>query len=87
MDGFVIEMFSKTDCPSCVKATEWLRNRGYDYEQIKLETQAERDALYDRLGLSGDERRVPQIFIVDTESGHRERVGGYDALETGASGL
>lgn len=69
-----IEVHSKTDCPYCVKAKEWLNTRNIPYDLFVYDNEADRAAMYDRLGIEGSERTVPQI-IVDGE-----RIGGYTQL-------
>jgi glutaredoxin 3 len=69
-----IEVHSKTDCPYCVKAKSWLEDRNIPYDLSVYDDMAERQALYDHLGLVGSDRSVPQI-IVDGD-----RVGGYSDL-------
>ena len=78
-----IEIHSKSDCPWCMKAKEWLTERGHPFSEIPHEDPAERQVFYDQLGLQDGDRTMPQIFIVD--EGDRHRVGGYDRLDT--SGL
>lgn len=78
-----IEINSKDGCPFCEMAKEWLRSRGYEYTEILWNDDEKRQAFYDSLGLKGNQRSVPQIFIIS--DGDRYRVGGYSDLET--SGL
>ena len=83
-EGFGIEVYSKPDCPWCVKAKEWLSARGIPYREISVEDRDDREKLYDGWGLSGGGRTMPQVFIVDVESDDRTRIGGYDRLAVSA---
>ena len=78
-----IEVHSKEGCPWCEKAKEWLFERGHPYVEVRHDDPAERAAFYDKQGLEGGARTMPQVFIV--EDGESMRVGGYDKLDT--SGL
>ena len=69
-----IEMYSKTSCPWCSEAKDWLDARNIPYKLIVLDDIAARNAMYDSFGLEGTQRTVPQI-VVDGE-----RIGGYDKL-------
>jgi len=75
-----VVMRSKSNCPYCDEARAWLDSRGVAYEEVKLEDQAERNALYDKLGLIGSQRTVPQISIEDDLLGLSYPVGGSTAL-------
>lgn len=71
------KVFSKSDCPWCVKAKELLVAKGYEVEEVNLDDQNKR-ALF-RRNMSragyGVPSTVPQIFVDDTY------VGGYEDLE------
>jgi glutaredoxin 3 len=69
-----IDVHSKTDCPYCVKAKAWLNERNIPFELFVYDDEKERAAMYDRFGLEGNQRTVPQIFVDDA------RVGGYTDL-------
>lgn len=69
-----IEVHTKTDCPWCVKAKEWLSERGIPFSLYVYDDLTERNGMYDHFGLHEGERTVPQI-VVDGE-----RIGGYSAL-------
>jgi len=69
-----IEVHSKTDCPYCVKAKTWLNERGILFDLFVYDDESERQIMYDRLGLEGNNRTVPQI-VVDGA-----RLGGYTNL-------
>lgn len=65
-----ITVFSKTGCPFCVMATEWLTARNFLFNEIKLDTQEERNNKYKETGMS----TVPIIFVDD------KLIGGYQDL-------
>jgi glutaredoxin 3 len=74
----MIEVHSKTICPFCHRAKSYLSQHGIAYQEYLYDDDGERQALYDRLGLEGRQRTVPQIFLV--QGGIRERIGGYNDL-------
>jgi len=76
---------SKEGCPSCVAAKEMLASRGIEYVEERYDDYAERQAMYDRLGLVGGERTVPQIFYA--RDGETIRVGGFQNLGGFLEGL
>lgn len=79
-----IKIYSKSGCPFCDKAKEWMNEYGFKFEEIKMDNEEERLALYQTLnetrevvGEGTNTRRinsVPQIFIDE------EHIGGYDQL-------
>lgn len=73
-----VEIYSKTACPYCNRAKDYLRRNGIAYEEINYDDNTARQEMYDKLGLVGTQRTVPQIFVVDGSS--RERIGGYNDL-------
>lgn len=70
----LIELHSKTRCPGCVMAKEWLTERNIPFELFVYDDDSDRFAMYDRLGLEGPKRTVPQIVVDGV------RLGGYRAL-------
>lgn len=71
-----IEVHSKTDCPYCKKAKEWLIDRDYHYEEFVYDDNDARQAMYDRFGLVAGQRTVPQIVVDGV------LIGGYTQLIT-----
>lgn len=67
-----IIVYTKTICPYCTSAKMWLKNKGYSYEEINLDDDAERQKFYESVGEGV--RSVPQIFV------DGERIGGYQEL-------
>ena len=68
-----ITVYSKSACPQCESAKMLLKSRSLDFEEIKIEDEAERIAFYEKCGPSV--RQMPQIFIND------QRVGGLQGLQ------
>jgi glutaredoxin len=75
----LIKIYSKNDCPYCQKAKAFLQSNTLPYDETVLDRMEDRQALYDRLGLEGPKRTVPQIFLHETD-GTTTRIGGYDDL-------
>jgi glutaredoxin 3 len=71
MGAPVIVMYTTNWCPYCERARRLLRSKGATYEEIDVESAAEKRA--EMISRSG-RRTVPQIFIGD------HHVGGSDDL-------
>lgn len=69
-----IIVHTKTDCPWCVRAKEYLTERNIPFETKVYDDFEARNAMYDALGLTGHQRTVPQIVVDDV------RIGGYSDL-------
>ena len=67
-----IEMYTTRICPYCVAAKNLLKARGLDWQELRVDTDAEARARMQ--ARSSGVRSVPQIFIND------HHVGGYDEL-------
>jgi glutaredoxin len=67
-----IKVYSKTNCPYCVSAKNWLKQRGYAYEEIVIDNDSERQKFYESVG--NGVRTVPQIYV------DGERIGGFQDL-------
>ncbi len=66
-----VEIYSSANCAYCVAAKNFLKQKGLDYTEIRIDTDpAERDKMLAR----AQRRTVPQIFIGG------QHVGGYDDL-------
>ena len=65
---------SKTDCPYCKKAKEWLTEHGIAFTEMNYDDYDARQAMYDSFGLVNGQRTVPQIVVDDV------RLGGYSEL-------
>jgi glutaredoxin 3 len=73
-----ITINSKTNCPFCEDAKAFLSSHGIPFVETKIDDDDARNALYDRLGLAGDQRRVPQVML--TYAGEHMRIGGAREL-------
>ena len=74
-----IVVYSKSACPQCDSAKMLLKSRSLDYEEIKIDDEAERLAFYAKCGPSV--RQMPQIFVND------QRVGGLAGLQAALTQL
>jgi glutaredoxin 3 len=66
------EIYTSGFCGYCVAAKNFLKNRGVDYTEVRIDVEAGK--LAEMLERSGGRRTVPQIFIGGAH------VGGYDDL-------
>src|SRR6056300_378507 len=79
-----VVVYSKSNCPFCVKAKDWLDQHGISFTENKLDDEEQRMAFYQKINGVAEEvgkgfevRRVnsvPQIFI------DQKHIGGYDQL-------
>ena len=67
-----VEMYTTAICPYCVSAKDFLKRKGWTYEEIRVDLDIARRE--EMLARSGGRRSVPQIFI------NGVHVGGYDEL-------
>ena len=67
-----VEMYTTAACPYCVAAKNLLKQKGFDYSEIRVDTDPQRRE--EMLKRTGGRRSVPQIFINDT------LIGGFDDL-------
>jgi glutaredoxin 3 len=67
-----IEIYSTAICPYCVAAKNFIKNRGFDFDEVRIDRDPAK--LREMLDRSGGRRTVPQIFI------NGAHVGGYDDL-------
>ena len=74
-----IVVYSKSACPPCESAKMVLKSKSLAFEEIKIDGEAERMALYEKCGPSV--RQMPQIFIND------QRVGGLAGLQAALTQL
>jgi glutaredoxin 3 len=66
------EIYTTAICPYCVAAKNFLKNRGCDYSEVRVDR--EPGKLDEMLRRSDGRRSVPQIFI------NGAHIGGYDEL-------
>jgi glutaredoxin 3 len=74
-----ITVYSKSACPQCESAKMLLKSRSMDFEEIRIDDEAERLAFYEKCGPSV--RQMPQVFIND------QRVGGLAGLQAALTQL
>ncbi len=67
-----VEMYTTASCPYCVAAKNLLKQKGFDYSEIRVDIDPQRRE--EMLKRTGGRRSVPQIFINDTH------IGGFDDL-------
>ncbi len=66
------EIYTTAICPYCVAAKNFLKSRGCDYSEVRIDR--EPGKMGEMLERSAGRRTVPQIFI------NGAHVGGYDDL-------
>lgn len=74
----IITMHSKNDCVHCSQARAFFATHAIPYTEIKHDDEADRQALYDQLGLVGTARTVPQIVM--HANGDVHHIGGMRQL-------
>jgi glutaredoxin 3 len=74
-----IVVYSKSACPQCDQAKMLLKTRSIDFEEVKIDDEAERLAFFEKCGPSV--RQMPQIFI------NEQRVGGLAGLQAALAQL
>ena len=74
-------LFTKTEpvCPYCQLAKQYLLQYAIPYKETIYNDMVSRNAMFDELGLTGSDRTVPQIFVVEP-NGRQRWIGGYHAL-------
>lgn len=66
-----IRIYTKDNCPWCVKAKELMNNIGIPYTELKLGVEFTREELRELIG-EHLPLTVPQIFV------YNKRIGGYE---------
>ena len=74
-----IVVYSKSVCPQCDMAKNLLKSRSLDFEEIRIDDEAQRLAFYEKCGPAV--RQMPQVFIND------QRVGGVAGLQAALAQL
>jgi len=74
-----IVVYSKSACPQCDSAKMLLKSRALDFEEIRIDDEAQRLAFFEKCGPSV--RQMPQIFI------NGQRVGGLAGLQAALAQL
>lgn len=68
-----IVIYTKPNCPWCVKAKELMNKLHMSYSEMKFEVDFTKEELREKMNLSEWERLfLPQIFVND------KRIGGYE---------
>jgi len=67
-----VEIYTTAICPYCVAAKNFLKGRGFDYSETRVDREPGKMA--EMLQRSDGRRSVPQIFV------NGVHVGGYDDL-------
>lgn len=83
-----IRIYSTAVCPYCVAAKNFLRSKGLDWTEVRVDTDpAEREKMVALTRRTS----VPQIFVGDTHVGGYDdmmalhRAGGFELLLAGAA--
>ena len=74
-----IVVYSKSACPQCDSAKMLLSSRALEFQEIRIDDEAERLAFFEKCGPSV--RQMPQVFIND------QRVGGVEGLRAALAQL
>jgi glutaredoxin 3 len=74
-----IVVYSKSACPQCESVKMVLKTKSLPFEEIKIDSEEERMAFYEKCGPSV--RQMPQVFIND------QRVGGLAGLQAALTQL
>jgi glutaredoxin 3 len=74
-----IVVYSKSACPQCDSAKMLLSSRALEFQEIRIDDEAERLAFFEKCGPSV--RQMPQVFIND------QRVGGLPGLQAALAQL
>ena len=74
-----IVVYAKSACPQCEQAKMLLKSRSLEFQEIRIDDEAERLAFYAKCGPSV--RQMPQVFIDD------QRVGGVAGLQAALAQL
>jgi ribonucleotide reductase beta subunit family protein with ferritin-like domain/glutaredoxin len=72
-------VYGRAGCSYCVEAKLLLESLGIEFVYHDLTDDAARQAFYDQHGFTGDARRVPKIWVRDT-NGQSRHLGGYTEL-------
>jgi glutaredoxin 3 len=67
-----VELYSSAACGYCVAAKNLLKQKGFDYEEIRIDLDPAR--LVEMLSRTGGRRSVPQVFV------NGNHVGGFEEL-------
>jgi len=71
-----VKLYTKSNCPYCVRAKALLGRKGVAYEEIDVE---ERDDLRGWLVETTGQRTVPQVFVGERSLGGYSDIAALDA--------
>ena len=71
---------TRDGCDWCVRAKELLVDIGGIFTEVDMTDNPSRQAFFDKWGLEGKDRTLPQIFLVDAQDRVMDRIGGYTDL-------
>jgi len=74
-------IFSKKNCPYCVKAKELLNNKNIEYEEAEVGvdvTKEDIQQMVNKIGFDIKIKTVPQIFFITDDT--IEYIGGFTDL-------
>jgi len=77
-----IDIYTKTNCPYCVKAKGVLTNAGYSYKEYIIGAGPTKEDIQKRInsmGLTIEIKTIPQIFYVN-KNNDSIYIGGYTDL-------
>lgn len=77
-----VEIYTKPNCPWCVKAKDFLRQKNIPYAEHVLGTNAKKEDIQAKihsLGLTTEVKTVPQIFYTN-KNNQTIHIGGYTDL-------
>lgn len=77
MKEFIV--YSKDACMYCEKAKQLLKNKGRDFNEVKLGRDIDHSDLLETLQYYGHGRTMPCVVRTD-DAGNVERIGGFDEL-------
>ena len=72
-----VKLYTKSNCPYCVRAKALLGRKGVAYEEIDVE---ERDDLRGWLVETTGQRTVPQVFVGERSLGGYSDIAALDAI-------
>jgi glutathione-dependent peroxiredoxin len=81
-----IDLYTKPDCPWCDKAKELLTSKGFEYNELVVGKDYQKEDLQAKLPFI-TRMTVPRIFVDDEHIGGYEELKAYVALEETVGGI
>jgi glutaredoxin 3 len=75
-----IEVYTTQTCPYCVQIKEFLKRKGYEYKEIRVDLDDARRA--EMLDLTGGIRTVPQVMVNGVHVGDEDTLFAADKVGT-----